>query len=138
MPVMTKAISAFPDGKILHVSFDTSSKPYVNYFDIFDQKGNWLLGFNTNQYLTGWQGRNVEIDRDGNLIIESWVPFPQVIKYGFRIERRAIRSSYQYYASKKGGLREKETSHLPDSCFHCCHSHMRIIRAGGVGRGMPP
>lgn len=88
MPVMTKAIGAFPDGKILHVSFDTSSKPYVNYFDIYDRNGNWLLGFNTNQYLTGWQGRNVEIDRDGNLIIESWVPFPQVVKYGFRIERR--------------------------------------------------
>lgn len=87
MPVTTKAICSFPDGKVLHVFFDQSSKPYVDYFDIFDNNGNWLLSFNTTHFLTDWFGRLVRVDNEGHIYVESWRPFPHVRKYSLRLTK---------------------------------------------------
>jgi len=90
--VSTKAISSFPDGKLLHTIFDKTVKPYISYFDIYDQDGNWLLSFNTNQFLNDWEGRIAKLDNEGCLYVESWKPFPHIRKYSFRlIENRSMK-----------------------------------------------
>ena len=86
--VSTKSISVFPDGKILHTVLDTTTKPAISYFDIFDQNGKLMLSFDTNQYSLDWEGRIAKIDREGDLYIESWRPFPQIKKYEIKIVER--------------------------------------------------
>lgn len=80
-PVTTTAICLFPDGKILHVIFDNSEKPYIHYFDIFDQSGEWLISFDTKQYFKDWYGRLVRVDNESHIYLESWEPFPHIKKY---------------------------------------------------------
>ncbi len=80
-PVMAMDISAFPDGKLLHVVFDKRTKPYITYFDVFDEHGKWLISFDTREFISDKYGRMARIDGQGNVYMEFWEPFPHIRKY---------------------------------------------------------
>ena len=80
-PIMTMDIGAFPDGKILHAVFDKRAKPYITYFDVFDEHGRWLISFDTREYVRDKFGRMVRIDGQGHVYMEFWEPFPHIRKY---------------------------------------------------------
>lgn len=84
-PVSTMGIDTFPDGKILHVLFDKRSKPYITYFDIFDEHGTWLISFDTREYIKDKNGRMARIDGQGDVYMEFWEPFPHIRKYRIEI-----------------------------------------------------
>jgi len=80
-PVMTMDISAFPDGKLLHAVFDKRAEPYVTYFDVFDEHGQWLISFDTREFISDKYGRMARIDGQGDVYMKFWEPFPHIRKY---------------------------------------------------------
>jgi len=85
---VVQAVCVFPDGKVLNVIFDRRIKPYKFFFDFFDQRGAWLLSFDSTDHLKEWMGRIVRMDRQGNFYLEYHQPFPHVRKYSIQFVKK--------------------------------------------------
>jgi len=82
--IITLALTCFSDGKILYVYLDKTSKPYVRWLDIFNSNGDWLIGLSSKKVLSDWDGRLARLDKDNNLYLEYWKPFPHIRKYALK------------------------------------------------------
>jgi hypothetical protein len=80
-PIMSLTMGVFPDGKLLCTFLDRRTDPYVYWFDVFDKNGDWLISFDTREYIKDKYGRLVRIDSRGHVYMEFWKPFPHIRKY---------------------------------------------------------
>lgn len=80
-PVFALDMDTFPDGKILQVVIDRRVKPYVTYYDVFDEQGTWLISIDSREFIKDGTGLMVRIDSRGDIYAVFWEPFPHVRKY---------------------------------------------------------
>ena len=78
---MTLTMDFFPDGKLLHTYLDHRVQPPIYCFDVFDKNGDWLISFDTREFIKDKYGRLVRIDGQGHVYMEFWQPFPHIRKY---------------------------------------------------------
>jgi hypothetical protein len=92
--IMSGGVDVFSDGKILHHirSRDIEKKTAAFAFDLFDQKGSWLLSFSSSDLNETWIDDFV-IDKEDNIYIATSNPFPRIRKFSLKIRDKTDTSA---------------------------------------------
>lgn len=83
----TWAMTVLPDNKLITIVFYQEKKQFHFFFDVFDSDGTWLLTVPTEQFGMSWP-RIIAADSEGNLYLDHSEPYPHLIKYKVRFEKK--------------------------------------------------
>lgn len=83
----TWAMTVLPDNKLITIVFYQEKKQFHFFFDVFDSDGTWLLTVPAEQFGMSWP-RIMAADSEGNLYFDHSEPYPHLIKYKIRFEKK--------------------------------------------------
>lgn len=80
-------MTVLPDNKLITIVFYQEKNQFHFFFDVFDSDGTWLLTVPADHFGLSWP-RRIAADSDGNLYLDHSEPYPHLIKYKLRFEKK--------------------------------------------------